>query len=190
MKVKCSLEDFLQRARELHEGRLQYSSTSKSSKRPAGGIKRTRLMVRIRPKDNRKTLVLKVTDGQTTYTTRVEHYGQLSLVEKVLNEFFLIINANNQQKLQLNESQHSFPHMKMLVLQPSDKINTRLLCGNKVARALGSGLLEILVGALLFVFLVRGLSFNCTWEAVGVFEEKGGGGWVKVHAGRMVAWVH
>lgn len=82
MKINCTLEQFAPQARKLHEGLL-------SSSRPGsvGGIKRTRLLIRMRPKDKRKTFVLKATDGSTTISSRVENLGQLPLVEQIIREF-------------------------------------------------------------------------------------------------------
>lgn len=82
MKSKCSLEEFVRRARELHEGRVTGSNST-----AAGGVKRTRLLLRLRPKDSRKTFVLKITDGENTFSTKVDHYGQLPLVERIITDF-------------------------------------------------------------------------------------------------------
>lgn len=89
MITRCSLEEFVQKVRELHEGRLVNTATTTTKKKsvPSGGIKRTRLMLRLRPKDTRKTFVLKATDGLTTFITRVEHYGQIQIVERLLADF-------------------------------------------------------------------------------------------------------
>lgn len=70
--MKLELRDFVEATKQLHQ---------------QSGVKRTRLMLRVRPHSQRKTFVLKATDGQTTLTTRVEHQGQLKLVESVVNDF-------------------------------------------------------------------------------------------------------
>lgn len=52
-----------------------------------GGVKQTRLMLRMRPFKHRNTFVLKATNGSTTITTRIAHQGQLKLVEKLVHDF-------------------------------------------------------------------------------------------------------
>ncbi|RNF10313.1 uncharacterized protein Tco025E_06802 [Trypanosoma conorhini] len=51
------------------------------------GVKKSRLMLRARPRSGRSTFVLKSTDGRTTLTTRVTHQGELRLVEGIVNDF-------------------------------------------------------------------------------------------------------
>lgn len=81
MKTKCTLEEFGVRARELHEG--------------SKGIKRTRLLLSLRPKDARKTFVLKATNGSSTISARVDHVGQLAIVERIIGEFMLRCTADS-----------------------------------------------------------------------------------------------
>ncbi|KAG5487932.1 hypothetical protein LSCM1_08247 [Leishmania martiniquensis] len=71
--MRLELKGFAQAVRSMHQ--------------QPGGVKRTRLMLRLRPHHSRKVFVLKATDGRVTVTTRVEHYGQLRLVENLVNEF-------------------------------------------------------------------------------------------------------
>jgi hypothetical protein len=72
-EMRLELKEFAKAARTMHQ--------------QPGGIKRTRLMLHLRPYKSRKTFVLKVTDGRTTLTTRVEHQGQVKLVEALLGDF-------------------------------------------------------------------------------------------------------
>ncbi|KPI82818.1 hypothetical protein ABL78_8167 [Leptomonas seymouri] len=65
----------------------EFAKAARSMHQQTGGIKRTRLMLRLRPYKARKTFVLKATDGRTTLTTRVEHQGQIKLVEALLSDF-------------------------------------------------------------------------------------------------------
>ncbi|TPP43987.1 hypothetical protein CGC20_37195 [Leishmania donovani] len=71
--MRLELKDFVQATRSMHQ--------------QPGGVKRTRLMLRLRPYQSRKTFVLKATDGRVTMTTRVEHQGQIKMVESLVNEF-------------------------------------------------------------------------------------------------------
>ncbi|CBZ23089.1 conserved hypothetical protein [Leishmania mexicana MHOM/GT/2001/U1103] len=71
--MRLELKDFVQATRSMHQ--------------QPGGVKRTRLMLRLRPYQSRKTFVLKATDGRVTMTTRVAHQGQIRMVESLVNEF-------------------------------------------------------------------------------------------------------
>ncbi|GET85461.1 hypothetical protein, conserved [Leishmania tarentolae] len=71
--MRLELKDFVQATRRMHQ--------------QPGGVKRTRLMLRLRPYHSRKTFLLKATDGRVTVTTRVEHQGQIKMVESLVNEF-------------------------------------------------------------------------------------------------------
>ncbi|KAK7197582.1 hypothetical protein NESM_000708400 [Novymonas esmeraldas] len=71
--MRVELREFAQATRRLHQ--------------QPGGVRRTRLMLRVRPFSSRKTFVLKATDGRTTVTARVDHQGQLKLVEGIVNDF-------------------------------------------------------------------------------------------------------
>lgn len=51
------------------------------------GPKRTRLMLKMRPHSTRKIFILKSTDGRATFTTRVEHQGQLRAVDAIVSQF-------------------------------------------------------------------------------------------------------
>ncbi|KAG8344262.1 hypothetical protein ERJ75_001331100 [Trypanosoma vivax] len=51
------------------------------------GVKKTRLMLRVRPSSARKTFILKSTDGRTTLTTRVADQSELKVVEEIVNDF-------------------------------------------------------------------------------------------------------
>ncbi|CBH09370.1 hypothetical protein, conserved [Trypanosoma brucei gambiense DAL972] len=51
------------------------------------GVKKSRLMLRVRPSSGRKTFVLKSTDGRTTLTTRVKNQGELKIVEEIVHDF-------------------------------------------------------------------------------------------------------
>ncbi|KAG5487158.1 hypothetical protein CUR178_08194 [Leishmania enriettii] len=71
--MRLELKDFVQATRSIHQ--------------QPGGVKRTRLMLRLRPHHSRTPFVLKATDGRTTMTTRVESQSQLRLVESLVTEF-------------------------------------------------------------------------------------------------------
>lgn len=71
--MRMELREFANAARTMHQ--------------QPGGIKRTRLMLRLRPYQSRKIFILKATDGRATITARVEHQGQLKLVESIVNDF-------------------------------------------------------------------------------------------------------
>ncbi|CAG9567179.1 conserved hypothetical protein [Leishmania major strain Friedlin] len=71
--MRLELKDFVQATRSMHQ--------------QPGGVRRTRLMLRLRPYQSRKTFVLKATDGRVTMTTRVEHQGHIKMVESLVNEF-------------------------------------------------------------------------------------------------------
>ncbi|CCW62886.1 unnamed protein product [Phytomonas sp. EM1] len=73
--MKLELKEFIEATRLLHE------------RRDRGGVKRTRLMLRLRPHSHSKTFIIKCTDGRTTYTTSVSHQGQLKLVENLVQDF-------------------------------------------------------------------------------------------------------
>lgn len=65
----------------------EFAKAACSMHQQPGGIKRTRLMLHLRPYKTRRIFVLKATDGHTTLTTRVEHQGQIRLVEALVNDF-------------------------------------------------------------------------------------------------------
>lgn len=44
------------------------------------GVKKTKLMLHLRPFHKRHTFQLKSTDGQVTFTSRVIHQGQLKML--------------------------------------------------------------------------------------------------------------
>ncbi|KAG5488174.1 hypothetical protein LSCM4_08153 [Leishmania orientalis] len=71
--MRLELKEFVQATRSMHQ--------------QPGGVKRTRLMLRLRPHHSRKPFVLKATDGRITMTTRVESQSQLRLVESLVTEF-------------------------------------------------------------------------------------------------------
>ncbi|KAG5508406.1 hypothetical protein JIQ42_08145 [Leishmania sp. Namibia] len=71
--MRLELKEFVQATRSMHQ--------------QPGGVKRTRLMLRLRPHHSRKPFVLKATDGRVTMTTRVESQSQLRLVEGLVTEF-------------------------------------------------------------------------------------------------------
>lgn len=71
--MRLELKEFAKAARSMHQ--------------QPGGLKRTRLMLHLRPFKTRKIFVLKATDGRTTLTTRVEHQGQIKLVEALVGDF-------------------------------------------------------------------------------------------------------
>ncbi|CAJ1015871.1 hypothetical protein Q4I30_000784 [Leishmania utingensis] len=71
--MRLELNEFVQATRSMHQ--------------QPGRVKRMRLMLRLRPYQSRKVFLLKATDGRVTMTTRVEHQGQLRLVESLVNEF-------------------------------------------------------------------------------------------------------
>ncbi|CCW70413.1 unnamed protein product [Phytomonas sp. Hart1] len=81
--MKLELSEFIQASRALHE------------RRDRGGVKRTRLMLRLRPHSHTKTFVMKCTDGRTTYTTSVSHQGQLKLVESLVQDFVSTCTADS-----------------------------------------------------------------------------------------------
>ncbi|KPA74909.1 hypothetical protein ABB37_08904 [Leptomonas pyrrhocoris] len=65
----------------------EFAQAARSMHQQPGGIKRTRLMLHLRPYKTRKIFALKATDGRTTLTTRVEHQGQIRLVEALVGDF-------------------------------------------------------------------------------------------------------
>lgn len=71
--MRLDLKEFAKAARSMHQ--------------QPGGVKRTRLMLHLRPYKTRKIFVLKATDGRTTLTTRVEHQGQIKQVEALVGDF-------------------------------------------------------------------------------------------------------
>lgn len=70
--MKLDLHAFIEATRSMHTH---------------SGVKRTRLMLHLRPYDRRNTFLLKSTDGRHTFTTRVRHQGQIKLVENLVNGF-------------------------------------------------------------------------------------------------------
>lgn len=71
--MRLDLKEFAKAARSMHQ--------------QPGGVKRTRLMLHLRPYKTRKIFVLKATDGRTTLVTRVEHQGQMKHVEAIVSDF-------------------------------------------------------------------------------------------------------
>lgn len=82
MKISCPLSEFASRAKVLHAGYLNPKVF-----RRAEGIKRTRLLIRMRPSDSRKPLILKATDGNITISTRVQHVDDFPLLEQIITDF-------------------------------------------------------------------------------------------------------
>nr|CCC89454.1 conserved hypothetical protein [Trypanosoma congolense IL3000] len=68
---------------------LQLKDFAKATRRMVelSGVKKSRLMLRVRPSSGRKTFVLKSTDGRTTLTTRVKDQSELKIVEEIVNDF-------------------------------------------------------------------------------------------------------
>lgn len=82
MKITCSLSEFATRTQMLHGG---YQNPKNS--RPVAGVKRTRLMIRMRPNDSQKPLVLKATDGNVTISARVQYPEEWTLLDQILTNF-------------------------------------------------------------------------------------------------------
>ncbi|ORC84999.1 uncharacterized protein TM35_000391730 [Trypanosoma theileri] len=70
--VKLGLKEFAEATRRM----VQLS-----------GVKKSRLMLRVRPNKSQKTFILKSTDGRTTLTTQIAHQGELKMVEGIVNDF-------------------------------------------------------------------------------------------------------
>lgn len=75
--MKVDLDDFVAATRKLH----------------AGSVKRTRLMLKIRPQTRAersgRIFILKSTDGKTVYTTHVTNLAELKKVEALVNDFVM-----------------------------------------------------------------------------------------------------
>lgn len=106
--MRLELCEFVQAAAALHQ---------------RSGIKRTRLMMHLRPHSTRKTFTIKFTDGATTLTTRVAHQGQLKLVEALVTDFVSRCTVDTMPLTVASSSRADCAHATPLPSQPAAHTN-------------------------------------------------------------------